>query len=111
MLLAAAKKQGVLDALVNAKNYAGATPMHVCAERGHARLAGALAKTKPALDTADITGRTPLQLACFWGHAHVAEALLKAGADPDARANATGESARELCEKSGGSALRDVLGA
>ena len=58
-----------------------------------ARLSGELDAARADLEVTDSQGRTPLIRAALYGHAPVVARLAKAGATPDALANAAASSA------------------
>jgi ankyrin repeat protein len=52
--------------LLVARNYMGATALHVAAEKGHAEVCTQLVKAGASQEGLDHSGRTPLQLAVYW---------------------------------------------
>ena len=79
-LIAAAGPEA--NALVQAKNCIGSTPLHLAAQQGHARAVEALIAHHPSLvDTQDNDGCTPLAYAAANGHTNVLLCLIARGAN------------------------------
>ena len=72
--------------LANARQCpAGATPLHVAAERGHDDVVRLLLEAGATVDSRRIEGLTPLHLAAGVGRFATVRRLLAAGADPNSR--------------------------
>ncbi|KAL1527097.1 hypothetical protein AB1Y20_015780 [Prymnesium parvum] len=63
----------------NQVDYAGNTPLHIAALRGHAGVAATLLKHGALTNEKDGVGRTPLEVAVHRGHTEVARTIFAAG--------------------------------
>ena len=64
---------------VNARDDAGATPLHLAAGAGHLALAEALLEAGADVNATDLQGRTPTGLAVQAGHDEIADLLREHG--------------------------------
>jgi ankyrin repeat protein len=76
------KNPGLLEA-----KYAGATPLHLVAEKGNRDMAKYLLKKGAQVDSLDYDGATPLHYAAQYGSKEVAELLISKGANINALDN------------------------
>ena len=72
---------GVWSNLLNLRDRAGDTPLHLAAFDGHAQVVDELLYRGAEVETRNLAGRTALHLACLNGHAHVIFILCSAGAN------------------------------
>jgi len=76
---------GAWSNLLNLRDRAGDTPLHLAAFDGHAQVVDELLYRGAEVETRNLAGRTALHLACMNGHAHVIFILCSAGANARAR--------------------------
>jgi hypothetical protein len=76
---------GAWSNLLNLRDRAGDTPLHLAAFDGHAQVVDELLYRGAEVETRNLAGRTALHLACLNGHAHVIFILCSAGANARAR--------------------------
>ena len=69
---------------VNARDFAGNTPLHIAAFEGHGDVVSRLLAAGASVDKATTAGSTPLYIAAEKGHTAVAAALIHARADVNA---------------------------
>ena len=73
---------------MNARDNAGATPLHYAAESGRDRMIARLIEAGASLHSQDHAGKTPLRIAVENGWSEGTRTLLNHGADPNAPDNA-----------------------
>eukprot|EP01063_Lacrimia_lanifica_P016319 TRINITY_DN22920_c0_g1_i1.p1 TRINITY_DN22920_c0_g1~~TRINITY_DN22920_c0_g1_i1.p1 ORF type:complete len:430 (+),score=103.48 TRINITY_DN22920_c0_g1_i1:48-1337(+) len=84
VILAAAREQGVLRAVLSARDHLGVTPLrHAIMSGNNAAVAMLIQQGADVNETAASGGATPLHTALAHGRHQAVEALLTAGADPD----------------------------
>ena len=71
--------------LLNTRDRAGDTPLHLASSDGHAQVVDELIYRGAEVETRNLAGRTALHIACMNGHAHVIYILCGAGANARAR--------------------------
>ena len=76
---------GAWSNLLNLRDRAGDTPLHLAASDGHAEVVDELLYRGAEIETRNLAGRTALHLACMNGHAQVIFILCSAGANARAR--------------------------
>lgn len=95
-LLLAAAREGRKDGMerllaegakVNARDYNGATPLHLAIGEGSKDVAELLLARGPVINAKDNEGTAPLHWAAWWGRKEAAELLLDKGAQVDIRAS------------------------
>ena len=80
---------------VNEKDASGRTPLHWCADAGHAKIALQLIVLGADIDARDASGQTPLHYATICESADVCKLLVRSGADSTI-ADEAGETAESL---------------
>uniref|UniRef100_A0A1B0CKV2 Protein phosphatase 1 regulatory subunit 16A n=1 Tax=Lutzomyia longipalpis TaxID=7200 RepID=A0A1B0CKV2_LUTLO len=75
----------------------GATPLHIAAANGYARVVEFLLDQHIVVDAVDNDLWTPVHAAACWGHLEVLEMLAQAGADLNAK-NRNDETPSDICE-------------
>jgi len=80
---------------VNERDASGRTPLHWCADGGHAKIALQLIVLGASVDARDESGQTPLHYATICESADVCKLLMRSGADI-AIADEAGETAESL---------------
>ena len=73
------------DKIVDCKNYAGETPLHIAAKSGDIRIVNFLIDNKAFVNSKTKTGETPLFYAVAEQHLDVIDALIKNGAVLDCK--------------------------
>lgn len=77
----------------------GATPMHVAAAKGYAKVLGLLLASRADVNKQDNDGWTPLHAAARWGQKEAAQMLVAASADVDIK-NYAGQTALDVADPS-----------
>ncbi|XP_055693232.1 protein phosphatase 1 regulatory subunit 16A isoform X2 [Lutzomyia longipalpis] len=78
-------------------DHQGATPLHIAAANGYARVVEFLLDQHIVVDAVDNDLWTPVHAAACWGHLEVLEMLAQAGADLNAK-NRNDETPSDICE-------------
>ena len=65
------------DKIVDCKNYAGETPLHIASRAGDIRIVNFLIENKAFVNSKNKTGETPLFYAVAGQHMDVIDALIK----------------------------------
>jgi len=73
------------DNMLNTRDRAGDTPLHLSASDGYAEVVDELLHRGAEIETRNLAGRTALHLACMNGHPHVIFVLCSAGANARCR--------------------------
>ena len=97
-----------MGAEVNAKNWQGATPLHLATKNNSASVAELLIQNRAEVNAQDDQGETPLHKAILCKSAVVAEKLIHSGADINAP-DRSGITPMQLAEAFGMTDLVELL--
>uniref|UniRef100_A0A1L8DND3 Protein phosphatase 1 regulatory subunit 16A n=1 Tax=Nyssomyia neivai TaxID=330878 RepID=A0A1L8DND3_9DIPT len=97
MMLNDLEEIGLMGGDLELPDQQGATPLHIAAANGYARVVEYLLDQHIMVDSVDNDLWTPVHAAACWGHLEVLEMLAQSGADLNAK-NRNDETPSDICE-------------